>query len=1414
MSTARPPLRKRPLPPAVAVLAALAYLPALTAAQGRMPSDSKLYLYLDPTRFLADAAGSFDPRQFAGWVPHQHISYLWPAGPWFSLFDLIGLPDWIAHRLWLGTILLAAGLGARWCVRQLGLSAGAALAAAIVYQTSLYVLPYVSRTSVMLLPWAGLGWIVAFTVRATRRRTWGDPAAIALIVLTVGSVNATALAMIVPAPVIWLLHSAWQRAVPWRAAALVALRVAGLSLGVSLWWIAMLMIQGKYGTDVLPYSESVADVSLTSTSAEVWRGLGYWLFYLRDPYAATTTESLRYMVSGVAIVVSFLVPVVCLIALVWTRWQHRRFAALLIAAGVVLAVGVHPSDDRSPLMWVLTGGGDGGLALALRSSTRAIPVMMLGLAISGAALIDASRPIRLSWTRGKLPERDVRVSRVAAAVIVLLAIANLPALWTGGFVDPALDRDQDVPVAWTEAAGALDEDDSGGRVLQLPGAEFGAYRWGYTVDQPLPGLTEKPLVTRDLLPLGSPGAMDLLYALDDRIQQGVFDSEALAPMARLLGVDTIWLTNDHAYDRFRTARPEVVRDLVANATGLAEPVGYGEPFLNRAEVPNTDERALGDPRVGSPIKPVELARLVEPGAVVRASSRSILLSGSGDGLVDAAAAGLIDGYSTIRYSASLGAQTAELTAAIRTSTALVVTDSNRSRARHWRSSQDTTGFTEYDDVRLAPLRPVAGDERLALFRTRTLDSSTVALQRGAVRAAATSYGEPFAYLPEHRPVMAIDGDLETAWLVGEHGDPIGETFRLLLESQTDQIFLLQASRVGARQITRITLTSATSHDGEPGTPRSIELDERSLVAPGQPIDIDPTARLIDLTIEEVGGGTPGTASAVSGVGFAEIASSLGPTSEVIRPPHDALRLAESGRPLALTFNRLRTDPMDRWRDDPEPALVREFDLPTERRFEPSATVRIDARAGDGELAAAFGWPAVASSRLIGSIRHAGVAALDGDPETAWITAFDEARGATLAISDVTEPITEITVRQPVGGFSRVSTITLGSGTETRVIDLTPDSIGRTRATIDPPLPAGPVVIELTDIEPVTTIDRRFGDVVELPAAISEITIVGAPWVARLDATTLRFDCVAIAEIDGSPVTASLLVDGAGLLDGSPLAVVPCQPTLPLDAGTHLLTPAEVTLPILLDTLVLDDGARAALTGSDRPSTATVTVGGRYEREIEIGRCNAGCWLVFGEGYNDAWSARSNGSSLGAPELVDGGFNGWWLEPGTQTVIVRWTAQRWLTVALFASLVATLATIALLVGDLRRTRSTPAPPVRHGRPSWSWTTPNPPLGRKLVAAALWVTLSMLLIGLSWAFWGALAAAAALRTGRARLGELTALACLLVIGAVVVASEWRNSPFPNGNWPTTFTAVHGVGMFAVVALLVGALVADDADYDRRP
>ena len=96
------------------LLATLAYIPLLASAPGRVPGDTKLYLYLDPGRLISDSIWSWDARQLGGWVPHQNVGYLWPSGPFYAVFDWLGVPDWITHRLWTGSLLLLAGLGVLW----------------------------------------------------------------------------------------------------------------------------------------------------------------------------------------------------------------------------------------------------------------------------------------------------------------------------------------------------------------------------------------------------------------------------------------------------------------------------------------------------------------------------------------------------------------------------------------------------------------------------------------------------------------------------------------------------------------------------------------------------------------------------------------------------------------------------------------------------------------------------------------------------------------------------------------------------------------------------------------------------------------------------------------------------------------------------------------------------------------------------------------------------------------------------------------------------------------------------------------------------------------------------------------------------------------------------------------------------
>ena len=101
--------------------ALLAYVPLLLTQPGQVGADTKTYLYLNPGKVLAEAPYVWNSQIGMGTVTHQYIGYLWPMGPFYWVFQQVGVPDWVAQRIWIGTVMLAAGLGVRYLCRTLGL---------------------------------------------------------------------------------------------------------------------------------------------------------------------------------------------------------------------------------------------------------------------------------------------------------------------------------------------------------------------------------------------------------------------------------------------------------------------------------------------------------------------------------------------------------------------------------------------------------------------------------------------------------------------------------------------------------------------------------------------------------------------------------------------------------------------------------------------------------------------------------------------------------------------------------------------------------------------------------------------------------------------------------------------------------------------------------------------------------------------------------------------------------------------------------------------------------------------------------------------------------------------------------------------------------------------------------------------
>lgn len=1357
----------------LSVLAMLAYVPALLARPGRMPTDTKLYLYLDPGRLITDAPFTWDTRQFGGWVPHQVIAYLWPQGPWYWTFERLGVPDWVAHRLWIATLLFLGGAGVMWAARLLGLSRSGAFVAAAVYQLSPYVLPYLSRTSAMLLPWAALGWIVGLTVRAaTSGHRWRHPALLALVLLSCSAVNATAVMMIAPAPVLWLLHSTLQGTIPLRRAVATAARISALAVPVSLWWMQMLRTQGTWGADVLSYSESLQATSLTSTSMETLRGAGYWLFYVRDPYAFTTSASQQYMESGRVMATGFALVLLALIGLTVVRWAHRRFAALLILAGIVLAVGVHPIADASPLMSPLAENSRSALSLAIRSSTRALPVSNLGLALAIGALVTAVGATRF------------RLRSLAPLLVVLIAVANLPVLLNGGFVDRALERDESPPTAWLEASAHLDNTSSEYRVLQLPGSEFGAFRWGYTVDPPLPGLTTKPLVTRDLLPLGSAGLMDLLYALDDRVQAGVLDPAALAPVARMLGVDTVWVANDLAFDRFRTPRPSAVARQLLGAPDIGAPLDFGDATVNRPDIPMVDESAIAS--TDDALPPVQLAPVARPLPVVRAADRTVLLVGSGDGVIDAAAAGLLHGDEALVYAADRIDARPSL---------VILTDSNRDRAHHWRSSQDVSGFTESGGDTRDALLLDEGDQRLPVFGASNEPSDqTVAVLDGGLTVRASGYGEPFAYRPEQRAAMAVDGDPGTAWVVADRNDPVGQFIEV---SATDgRLNLLQPQdSVANRRITSVRI----DHGGSSSI--QVALDGRSLEAPGQEVEVPPGTPL-RITITGIGPRPGGTDTGPSAVGFAELG--IGSHTEVVRLPTFA---EPQGVPIAVVLQRLRTDPLNRWRSDPEPTIEREFTVSHPHALDGFVRLRLDARAGDAEMNALDGTTGpVADRRLTGDPWSRGVFAADDDPGTAWTSPFQRALGSTLTFTSTDDSRDTLVLQQPTD--DRHSTITGLRITQADRADTVtvppPDGDGRSTVTLRTPLRRGDFTLEVTAVASRFTIDRRFAERTELPVAIRELEGVGRSQFALTDHAP--YCATDLVSIDGEPLGVSMdETVFTALRAGQSVERPLCDP-VDLGAGTHRVS-SHRSPGLQVDAVVL----RSPDTAAPAATPPTVTLERtRLTRTATVSPCPDGCWMVLGEGHNKGWRASVDGESLGEPVQVAGGMNGWWLPPSDTPTVVRmeWTAQTPVNVALAASALGVLVCIGLALRVHRRTR--PVIDARVAPPRLDRTVLAPvPLRAAVASAATAVVLAALIAQPSAALVAAAPAALVLATRRPRIAAVAATLLFSAVAAMAVIRQVTMRFPADAAWPARFEHLHRPGMVVVALLMAGCLFADRRD-----
>jgi hypothetical protein len=975
------------------------------------------------------------------------------------------------------------------------------------------------------------------------------------------------------------------------------------------------------------------------------------------------------------------------------------------------------------------------------------------------------------------------------------------------------------------------------------------------VDPVTPGLMDRPYVARELIPWGGPATADLLNALDNRVQEGTLDPAGFAPIARRMGVGDVVLRNDLQYERYNLVTPRDLDRAFASVPGLGAAAGFGTPVPNLPDRPHQDELTLRAPANEAPAAPVVVYPVEDPTPIVRSEStqNALMIAGDGDGLIDAAEVGLVDGAGIVQYSGSYATR-AGLRAALENDTTLVLTDSNRRAARRWSSVRDNIGVTEQPGEK--PIEQDLGDARLDVFPADDDAARTTMDQQGVAWATATSYGNTITYTPEDSAARAFDGDVDTAWRAGAFGSAIGQKIRVDLDHAitTDHVNLVQPIN-GARDryITKVQLR----FDG--GRPVDADLDGSSRTATGQTITFAPR-HFHRLEIEATGSnlGNRRLAGNANAVGFAEVRLADARTGtpvrvrEVVRMPSDLLAAtgpSSTNHPLVLLMSRDRILPVPP-RSDPEQAIAREFTLPDSRDFALTGTARVTSEADAPTIAAALGDATAATGGisvdakefLQGCAACGPQAAIDGDLATAWQTPFVGARGQ-WADYQLPAPITFDHMDLSViadGRHSVPTRIRLEVGGDVRDLTLPPiTDQAAENATVTVPLsfPAvtgSDVRVTIEDVRELQTFNYFSNGLSLSPAGIAELGIPGLQAPAR--AATLSGVCRSdLLHIDGHAVPVRVVGSTQNAIAMAPLTVEPCDPgdpartpTLTLAAGRHTVSAAPgIDTGLQLDRLVLasDAGGTAGSVAdgrvTDRPSASPtpkveVVHDGRTKLRVHVEGADQPFWLVLGQSENAGWHARTDGATLGPRRLVDGFANGWRVDPKTKSfdVVLDWTPQRGVWASLWISLIAGVACLGIILFTWWRRRAAlalvTAPDADDLRVALEWpgADDSPALsGRTQVWVPLACALAAGLIAAPWI--GVLVGvivAAALRWRAVRLFLAVAPAFLLAgAGLYIAFAQIRYQTPPIFEWPTVFPRARTMAWLALV--LLGAAVVVD-------
>jgi arabinofuranan 3-O-arabinosyltransferase len=1216
------------------VLTAIAFV----QEPGRIVGDTKLDLVVDPAGFLARATQLWEPTAAFGQIQNQAYGYFWPMGPFFVLGDLIGLPAWVVQRLWWAALLCIAFVGTVKVARALGLGRPwTQVVAGFAFALSAHVLTLLGPTSVEAWPTAWAPWVLLPLIHASREGSVRRGAALsALAVAMCGGVNAVAVTAVLPLAAIWLATR--ERGRPrlelwcwWVFFTILA----------SVWWLVPLQLMGRYSVPFLDYIENAPITTLPTSLPDVLGGTSNWVAYAasQDWEAGFLLGTTPFLILNVAVVAG-----AGLAGIARRDNPHRHFLFLGVLVGVMLVSFGYTgpldgwwAEERMALL-------DAELA-PFRNLHKYDVVLrlalVLGLSHFLAVTVESARE-----AAEKLPQR-----MLVLATVVSVAGVAVPAY--AGRLAPAGSFDE-VPKYWHEAADYLAENRRG-VALQVPASSFGDYLWGSPRDDVLQPLASSPWAVRNVIPLAQPGNVRLLDAVTEAVESG-------RPNARLAGfladngIGHVVVRNDLSAARSDRPAPLLVHQVFDRSPGFARVAEFG-PVVGEKAVSYSEQgtRILANRGREAAYAAVEVYEVFAARRQVSAWAAPSIPVVAGD----PATALTYDADVVAGPTVLIGDRSEPFVSSPR-----VLTDGLRRRetaftsVRHNQSATMTPGEPW-------TLQSVVPNHRVFEHQEPL---ETRAQWVGVRSVRASSAQSEAATLPPVRrdrsPASAIDGDKGTEWVSRGLGGAVGQWWRVLLDRPTTlrEVTITGGPAVGP-PVTRLRLTtdagSRVVAAPEPGTSVTYTLP-------------DSATSFLEIRATQVRGGGAGVHFSVAEVELPPVrAERFLATPEVFAgAPEHILMRREQGRPACLEVDGT-TLCDDFWRSTGEegPALRRIVTLPAESMYdaELSGTTRSGPEALEA-VSRALPFAVETSPSLSSDIRGSGLAAFDGDPDTAWIASPASAEPYLRIRWEEPVAVGQIAFSLPPGAPGALPVeVALTDGEEVRTVRLA-DGRGRFDELVTDDLS-----IRFLSVEEAYSFENA--QAIALPAGVGEVWFPESDVPVVDPAQVLDQPCGSGPDlsVNGQAQQTRVVASLADMLSGGPVLVAPCEAgPVTLRAGSNLIrsTPSDLTNA---------DEVRLRRTGADASRPGPVAVGvtewDATKRTLRVADRDTPTLLVVNENINAGWVAELSGRAV-PPQRVNGWMQGWVLPPGDEDeVVLRFVPDGTYRMALLAGLLGLLAVAA-------------------------------------------------------------------------------------------------------------------------------------------